>query len=615
MANITIQTHNATVQATSGRSIFTLSLDGCTVLDAWASAGTMANNITVSLSRMGTDLILEWEANTSPAGRATLIVVEAQVDGSTTKIRDVMAFNQQGSQYNINVSGPRDVDGDMGSQTYNITSTINGTYGVYAESGWLDINTVTKTGSNQATAVITRDRNHSDPRYGVVRVLLSYQYNPYNTTYYMVLTQGTYVEKTSSLSYNPNTANVSYAAGTHTSPAATMENVGNLTVRNVSGDMAINSVDIDSASGKLVVSYGANNGSESKSATISVQGTGVSGNVSTTYYLYQGSYSYAVQPIWKTTVVEVSGRDYIDYTISTGGNVVYSGRAYRMPGEENINFELNEVVRDYVDNTLWWRSGYQTPSGWQRTFTLEMGNGDAGDYIFTKDWSYEELNYSSTPLICLNDPIINEVPEGCFVPVCVFSPQKVGDVSFVYTTTQGNTPLAYGAHLDNPRQARYLYVSRNGYKYGFEGGGISNRNVYKGIDACSTPYVLYYENAFGGIDALPIQGNVTATDKLTSYATKNAVRVPSTNFSYRRYLNEITKTWELKTRWLTDEQSSKMHHLIESTLVYLYETATGALYPVVIDDSSLTYKTFKNQQRKLFNYSFNVRESQNKIRK
>lgn len=598
MAKVTIETHNATVQASSGRSTFNVTYSGCTAQSATVSGGTFTP--TVSLNASG-QLIVQWEANTSGAGRGCIIVVTAS-NGAT----DVMAFNQQGTSYNLNISGPRDIEGDLGTGTYSIQSTINGTFGVYSESSWLTVQSVTKTGSNTGSAVFSFTQNDGDPRYAIVRSVLNFQFNPYSSTYYMVITQGTYVQRESTLVYNPNSANVGYNGGTYTSPAPTMQNVTGLTVRSVSGDMDIQSVDIDSSNGVLVIVYGANNAGGNKSATISVRGTGVSGYVNASFYLYQGTYTYLVNPIWKTTVVEVAGQGYVDYTVSTEGEVIYSGRAYQMPGDENINFELNEIVRDYVDNYLWWREGYQTPSGWQRTFTIELGNGGGGDYIFTKDWSYQELGYSTNSFICLNEPIINEIPAGCYVPVCVFSPQKAGNTSF----TRNGTSV-YTANLNNPRQARYLFVSAPGYKYGYTG----DNNVYKGAADCKTRYVLYYENAYGGIDAMPVQGNATLTDKITAYTTKNAVRVPSTSFSYRRYLNEIQKTWEFKTGYLSDEQASRMHHLIESTMVYVYDIETDTLYPVVIDETSLTYKTYKNQGRKFFNYSFKCRESQDKIRK
>ena len=613
MAHISLQTHNlAELGASSGQTTIPIALDaGCTLVDAYASGGTLTPR-DVRLS--GNNLILEWYANTTSTGVATIIVVEAQ-DGQGNTIYDYLAFNQTGRQYNLTATGTKDVEGDMGSLTYAISSNVDAGFGVVSQSSWLTIQSVTKLGGNSGNAIITFPKNTGEPRSGIVMFEMTFQYNPYRSVYYVVITQGTYVPATSTLSYNPNSANVNYAAGVHTSPAATMDNVGGLTVRSVSGTMDIQSVDIDSSNGSLVVRYGANQTGDQLYANILVRGTGVSGYISTTYYLYQGTYSYLVSPIWKTTTVDVAGSNYVDYTVSTEGLTVYSGRAYQMPDSDNISFELNEIVRDYIDNYLWWRQGYQTPSGWQRKFTVDMSNGSSGEYIFTKDWSYVEKNYSSTPLICLNEPIINEIPAGCFVPVCVFSPQRAGDVSFVHTATQGAPQTAYSVHLDNPRQARYLFVSSPGYKYGFQSGTLSDTEVYKGVAACQIRYALYYENAFGGIDAMPIQGNATLTDKITAYTTKNQVRIPSTTFSYRRYLNEIQKTWEFKTGYLSDEQASRMHHLIESTMVYVYDMQTATLYPVVIDETSLVYRTYKNQGRKFFNYSFKVRESQDKIRK
>lgn len=612
MAKVTISTHNVTVPATSGSDAYALTLDGCVGYDVYTSGGTLTPT-SLRLSRMGTDILIEWGANNSPAGLGTVIVVEAEDTGGNI-VTDVMAFNQLGSDYNLSVYGQTDLEGDLGTGTYSLQSTVGGNFTLSPMASWLSVQSTTKTGSNSGTAVLSFTRNEGDPRTGVLRAQVTYQFNPYATSFYLVLTQGTYVERVSKLSYNPNSANVSYSEGIHTSPVPVMENVSNLEIRSVSGNMNIISTSLDQTNGAIIINYGANNSDDQKSATITVRATALSGYISATYTLYQGSYSYLVSPIWKTTTVDVAGRAYVDYTVSTEGNVVYGGRAYQMPDSDSISFELNEIVRDYIDNYLWWRPGYQTPSGWQRTFTVEMDNGDVGEYIFTKDWSYVERNYSSTPLICLNEPIINEIPGGCFVPICVFSPQRAGDVSFQYTDTQGQSHTSYDVHLDNPRQARYLSVSTPGYKYGYTSNGTT-RSIYNGVPACQTRYVLYYENAYGGIDAMPVEGNATLTDKITAYTTKNQVRVPSTSYSYRRYLNEIQKTWEFKTGYLSDLQASRMHHLIESTMVYVYDIYADTLYPVVMDESSLTYKTYKNQGRKFFNYSFKVRESQDKIRK
>lgn len=615
MAKVTIEVHNISVPGTSGSRTFQVSYTSCVPVSVSTEGGNMQFT-NLSLDNQG-NVVAQWGENNTGAERATVITVTAEDTGGGV-VTGLLAFNQNGGNYNVTIDGEMTLTSDVGSKSYSIISTNPGNFNAYSETPWLSVSTLQKTSPNAGTMVLSYVRNQDLPRLGVVRFVFSFESYPYNAYHYMVLYQPTYLPPTpssSSISYNPDTVSVNYSAGSFTSNPPLLTNVGNLTVRNVSGTMNITSVDIDPNNGRLIVVYGANTSSNDLSATISVRGTGASGYVSTTFYIYQSSYKYVVGPIWKTMTVDVEGKPFVDYTISTEGDVIYSGRAYRMPGKDNISFEINEVVRDYIDNYLWWRQGYQTPLGWQRTFTLEMTDGSKTDYIFTKDWSYEEKNYSSTAVICLNDPIIKQIPAGCFVPVCVFSPQRAGTTSFNQTNTQGSTTSAYSVNLNNSRQARYLFISTPGYKYGYSGAGLSNNEVYEGAADCKTRYVLYYENAFGGFDALPIQGNALATDNITAYTTKNSVSVPSRDFSYRRYLNEITKTWKLNTTYLSDEQASKMHHLIESTEVYLYDIETTEVYPVVIDDTSVEYKTYKNQGRKFFNYSFNVKESQNKIRK
>ena len=617
MASVTIQKHNETVSLnSSGTNTYSVTFNQCTGVTAYQSGGTL-NLRTVSLS--GSVLTVGWNVDYSSgavAGRSTLVVVEAR-DANSKIVRDVMAFTQTGGAYNLSVSGPMNIEGNSLSNSYSIISSIgtSGSFAAYPESSWLSLYSLTKTGANTLTLMLNSTENNADPRYGVVRIEQTYSFQPYKTVLYMVITQGTYTPATSVLKYSPNSANLSYNSGSFTSTAPTMQNVGSLGIQSRTGTISISSASIDPGSGKLIVNYGANTGDTVLSSTIIVSGTGLNGTITTSFYLTQGSYSSAVNPIWKTTTVEVAGASYMDYTISTDGVVIYSGRAYQMPGEDNISFEINEIARDYIDNTIWWRDGYQTPVGWQRTFTVDLGSGSGGDYIFTKDWSYEERNYASNDFISLNDPIINEVPAGCFVPICVFSPKKAGYVGFTYTSTAGTVYSPYYVNLNDPRQARYFFTSSPGYKYGFSGNTVVKNEIYKGAADCKTRYVLYYENAYGGVDVIPIQGNAIATDKITSYTTKNAVRVPSRDFSYRRYLNQIDKTWALNTGYLSDEQASKMHHLIESTQVLLYDIQEADVYPVVIDDSSLEYKTYKNQGRKFFLYSFTVKESQSKIRK
>ena len=86
-------------------------------------------------------------------------------------------------------------------------------------------------------------------------------------------------------------------------------------------------------------------------------------------------------------------------------------------------------------------------------------------------------------------------------------------------------------------------------------------------------------------------------------------------FENVNYMNEIKPAWELNTHYLVDSQSSKMHELVESTCVYLYDAEEQTYTPVVMTDKKLEYKTFYNQGRKFYTYTINVEESQSKERR
>ena len=618
MASITLSQTTLNIPNGSGTTVINATFNDCDPGGATLSEGLVNGRVTTSawVDTIG----LSWDANNSDSPRYATLIVDGWDRVNARTVTATCQITQSGNTPAImTIQGPSSIDGNTQYVTYTASCTLPGNIGV-AINGmnyWVTVSEVSQTSSYSAVITLRFSENTDASRNVTVTIFSDIQNPPpYQVSSNITITQGVYTPpepEGSEFYYSPNSANVNYKAGTYTTPIPVMQNVSSITIRNVSGDF-IQSATLDPTNKSIAIVYSENTSNTDRSAVISVRATGTQGYISTSFTLYQGAYSFQVNPIWKTTTVDISGKAYVGYTVSTDGYPVYSGRAYLMPGDEKISFELNEIVRDYVDNYFWWRAGYQTPSGWNRTFTLEAPDaGITADYMFTKDWSYDNYKYGSS-LVCLNDPIIPEVPAGAYVPICVFSPQGNATALFIYNTGSATLYEDF-AILNNQRQVRWLFTSTPGYKYGCARGTSDRLFVYQGVDACSAPYAIYYENAYGGIDCMPINGTVTASDKITSYTTKNAVRVPTRDFAYRRYLNDDTKTWELKTRWLTDEQSSKMHHLIESTMVYLYDVAADELIPVVIDESSLTYKTFRNQQRKLYNYTFKVKESQNKIRK
>lgn len=128
-------------------------------------------------------------------------------------------------------------------------------------------------------------------------------------------------------------------------------------------------------------------------------------------------------------------------------------------------------------------------------------------------------------------------------------------------------------------------------------------------------YCLYYINAYGGWDSLLVDGNVKRVDEITSSEMYVKKATNSLDFGKTKYLNTITPTWTLYTGVMTDEEASRMHHLLESTEVYLHNLKEDVITPVIIRNSNCEYQTYTTNGRKLPHYTIEVEASVEKYRK
>lgn len=164
--------------------------------------------------------------------------------------------------------------------------------------------------------------------------------------------------------------------------------------------------------------------------------------------------------------------------------------------------------------------------------------------------------------------------------------------------------------ISDQEQHRYFVEARPGVVYSAAG------QYYKTIPACEARYSLYYVNSYGGVDVLPFKGGgQKKTDNITRFNYSRSFRNNTPEFENVNYMNEIKAVWELQTGWIGDDGSSRMHELVESTIVYLYDAEEKTYTPVVMTDKKLEYKTYRNQGRKFYNYTINVEESQSRERR
>ena len=139
--------------------------------------------------------------------------------------------------------------------------------------------------------------------------------------------------------------------------------------------------------------------------------------------------------------------------------------------------------------------------------------------------------------------------------------------------------------------------------------------LYAHINDSCYDYCLYYCNAFGGWDSLLVDGNVKKVDKIESKYYNKAFNNTRQDFEKKKFANVITPQYTLHTGWFNDDEQSRLHHLLESTEVYLHNLNTDEVVPVNITNNSCEYKTFTNNGKKKFNNTINVEVAQTKVRR
>lgn len=322
--------------------------------------------------------------------------------------------------------------------------------------------------------------------------------------------------------------------------------------------------------------------------------------------------------IWKDYEVTLGTSDYVDYTIRTSTSAtdtIYSGRAFKKPNENSVKIIINDICADYMGQQLPnldpINSGIQTCDTYIKTFYVYAGDTQKAAVEFLYDYSYDydladgALPYSmADPIDGILDyrmPLVRTMRMGSatmhyFNTIHSFNDdynddfQGLNDVS---TSLTGLGNFVLKASADNAGKS-VTFQESSGWTY------------YRFEETCAR-FALYYVNEYGGWDALVMRGGFKRTDKYKRYDMKrkynNAV---STNRGTVDYANEISIDYELRTAWLTDEQAGRMHHLLGSNMVYMYDLESDLAFPVNITDKSCEYKTFKNNGCKMIQYAIGV---------
>ena len=282
---------------------------------------------------------------------------------------------------------------------------------------------------------------------------------------------------------------------------------------------------------------------------------------------------------WEDVILQRT-ESVFDYRIYNRTNLIFQGRAYTRPNADTNDIKLNKIFENYLSNSIndLLNSGEPEDTGVNASKVFQIMKLDADgtetlidEYTILYDWSYDfRFRGANTDL---SRPINRRYVAGMYK---------------MDTTVDGKSGTVTNS---------------------------LNGDTYNVLADCGE-YALYYLNAYGGWDALLIDGTVLKKSTITQYTTDKNYNNSRIEFEQTKYINEIQDAYEINTGFLTDEQAANLSkNLIPSKEVYLHFLNDNTIVPVLITDTSVTYQTYQTNNLQMPQYKINVKESQVKLRK
>lgn len=332
-------------------------------------------------------------------------------------------------------------------------------------------------------------------------------------------------------------------------------------------------------------------------------------------------------PIWKDYYVDLGTEKSVEYSVyaevDSGSVLIFKGLAHRRPNEANIKIKINDICADYLEQQV-----FQAEEGFFQheisvKFYVSVGEASRLGYVqMINDWSYEDkeeygvLASSITKMFDVRMPLLYSL----FVPNAA---QKT-----IYIDAQDT-----GADFNIDFSSDFLIGNDRGWNVNVQNSGtLTLRNIfdkqgdvtirtdnssitYKGISSCAT-HALYYVNAYGGWDFMLMQGRTIEQDsyKRREFG-KDYNNASAKNRGTYNYLNEVQKSFTLRTGWMFGNEGKQMHHLLGSTNVFLFDIEKQTMTPVIVTNGDCKYKTYGTEGGKLVSYEINVRIAQNRARR
>ena len=375
-----------------------------------------------------TAITFVFAANNTNATRSTYYMAYGR-DNDNRLVNCRIDLNQSANTMGVTITPSRaSLSKEAGSFTCAVNSTEDGSFSFSAAS-WMRITSYEPTSSHGGILYVDYYENSYEwARTGNIWVTQQINVSPFTLTASTTISQAITAD-TAYINVAPESITVGMSSG-YTEFVLNYAGLASTpTLVEGSGNMNILSATLENNS--ITVVYGANDTSLQKTKTYTVTAATLNGgSIVKTIQIRQNGTGLPIAPIWRDYVLnlETPGLGYVNYQIDFDGQIVYTGRAYALPGANGVEIYFNQLVKNFLSNYIDFEAGYQSVTTWLGNFTItspELGNITA--VAFYEDYSYE--NRYMQNVMPLNNPITNEVPEGGFVPFSFFVTGDTGTIT------------------------------------------------------------------------------------------------------------------------------------------------------------------------------------------
>lgn len=348
--------------------------------------------------------------------------------------------------------------------------------------------------------------------------------------------------------------------------------------------------------------------------------------------------TYPCFPLWadivqSTDATGIAGLDRATVDVYLGEDTpLFSGVVVKRPGDTYLRVRLNDIVAPYVRAEVAGLTGDGciVDATTMPLFKISWQGGTLvrrfyvfGDCSWDRSRVYESQpenpQSQNSVLSALIDGKVVRGQQVLFTSLLSSSMGAYREVTYhgqyryalfktvprgedTGTKGPGTFHMAVADFPDSPRGLYSFWFTNQDDPGGYYG-------IVEGVelvDVCAR-YVLYYLNAYGGWDWFVIQGRVTEKDSLTRTEYNRRPVTADAMSRGRDVLQvEVTKSLEMHTHWLTDDEASRVHHLTESPAVYVHDLVTDIISPAVLTGSTHENKTYKGQGGRLVSYAIQL---------